>query len=138
MWQAQRKTFEEALRGAEADQAAARPSISSAATPRARASASPSDSNEWTGSAGSSASVSSITAAMSRKPNRPAEERVHRDLVGRVQRAWRGPARERGLARQPQAGERVDVDLLERQRAQLDQIERADGDVHPLGVMQRV
>ena len=105
---------------------------------RARPSASPSDSNEWTGCAGSCSSVSLDHRRDLEEPQAPGEERVDGDLVGGVQHARRGAAGDRRLAREPQAGERVVVDRLERQRADLDQVERPDRDVDAVGVVQRV
>jgi hypothetical protein len=52
------------------------------------------------------------------------EERVDGDLVRRVQDARRGAAGARGLARQAQARERVLVGALERQLAELGEVER--------------
>ena len=72
------------------------------------------------------------------EPQAPAEERVHGDLVGGVHRARRGAAGARGVAGDAHAAERLLVDGLERQAAELDQVERPDGDVDALGVVQRV
>ena len=44
------------------------------------------------------------------------------DLVGGVEHARRRAAGDRGLAGQPQAGERLDVDGLEGQRADLGEV----------------
>ena len=71
------------------------------------ASALPSESNEWTGAAGSSGERLLDHRRDLEEPQATAEERVHRHLVGGVQRARGGAAGDRGLARQPQAAKRV-------------------------------
>ena len=63
---------------------------------------------------------------------------MHRDLVGGVEHAGRRAARLRRLARQPQAGERLGVRRLERERADLREVERRHGHVDAIGMVQRV
>ena len=52
------------------------------------------------------------------------EERVDGDLVGGVQHARRGAARDGGLAREAQTGERVEIDGLEGERCRPREVER--------------
>ena len=66
------------------------------------------------------------------------QERVDRDLVGRVEDARRGAARARRGAGEPQGREGVVVDGLEGERPDGRQVERLHGDVDALGVVQRV
>ncbi len=66
------------------------------------------------------------------------EEGRDRDLVGRVQRAWRRAAGHAGLAGEPQAGEELDVGLLEVEVAGRGEVEPGHRDVRPLGEVQRV
>ena len=63
---------------------------------------------------------------------------MHGDLVGGVQHARRRAARQRRLARQAQARERVEVDRLERQLADRGQVQRRDRQLHALAAVQRV
>ena len=60
------------------------------------------------------------------------------DLVGGVEHARRGAAGDRRLAGQAQARERLVVDRLEGQRADLGEVERPHRHVDALGVVQRV
>ncbi len=63
---------------------------------------------------------------------------MHGDLVGRVQHAGRGASGDSGSAGEAEAGERVVVDRLERQRADLGEVQPLDRHVDALGVVQRV
>ena len=90
------------------------------------------------GCGGSGSSVRSMTAAMPRKPSSPLQERVDGDLVGGVQHARRGAARDRRRAREAEAREGVVVDGLERQRADLGEVEPPHRDVDAVGVVQRI
>ena len=66
------------------------------------------------------------------------EERGDGDLVGRVEHAGRHAAGRARLPRQPQAGERVGVGLLERQRADRREVEVLDRQIDPIGAVERV
>ena len=65
-----------------------------------------------------------------------AEEGRDRDLVRGVQRARCGPPRLAGLAREPQAGECLEVGGLELEPAGLGEVETRHGDVGALGEVQ--
>ena len=66
------------------------------------------------------------------------EKGLNRNLVGRVQRARGGPAGDPGVAREPQAGEELEVRALELEAPRLGEVEPGHGDVGALGKMQRV
>ena len=72
------------------------------------------------------------------EPQPPAQERVHGDLVGGVERARRGPPGDARLPSQAQAGERLGVGRLKRQRPEFGQIERPDRDIDALWVMKPI
>src|SRR6185437_16638971 len=72
------------------------------------------------------------------EPQAPGQEGVHGDLVGRVEHAWSRATRARRLARQAQARERVEVDRLEVQLADLSQVERGDRQIDALPAVQGV
>ena len=121
-----------------AGQARARSATRTPATRRARASASPRASNEWTARAGSCSSVSSITAAMSRNASWPARKAwTATSLAALSVQGAVPPARPASRARRSAEN----VSRSGASKVSAPSSTRSSGShrhVHPIGIVQRV